>query len=77
MSRYLDGESVAAFAGSRTFSWRAFCKSITEAPRIWLKRQRDRQELLDYLAMDHRAAKDIGIDRSNVREWAERPFWQP
>jgi uncharacterized protein YjiS (DUF1127 family) len=77
MSRYLDGESVAAFAGSRTFSWRAFCKSITDVPRIWLKRQQDRQELLDYLATDHRAAMDIGIDRSNAREWATRPFWQP
>jgi uncharacterized protein YjiS (DUF1127 family) len=77
MSRVRSHHFVAAFARSRTFSWRAFCESIAEAPRIWLKRQRDRQELLDYLAMDHRAAKDIGIDRSNVREWAERPFWQP
>jgi uncharacterized protein YjiS (DUF1127 family) len=76
MSRYLDGESISAFAG-KTFSWRTFCKSIVEMPRTWLKRLRDRQELLNYLAIDHRAAKDIGIDRCNAREWAERPFWQP
>lgn len=77
MSRYLDGESVAGFPGSsQTFSWRKFFKSFAETARIWLKRSRDRQELLDYLAMDHRAAKDIGIDRSNAREWARRPFWQ-
>jgi uncharacterized protein YjiS (DUF1127 family) len=77
MSRYLDGESVAAFAGSRAVSWRALFKSITDVPRIWLTRQQERQELLDYLAMDHRAAMDIGIDRSDAREWAHRPFWQP
>jgi uncharacterized protein YjiS (DUF1127 family) len=76
MSRYLDGESVAAFAGSRSFSWRAFFKRLADTARIRLKRQRDRRELLDYLAMDHRAAKDIGIDRSNAREWAQRPFWR-
>jgi len=77
MSRYLVGESVAAFAGSRSFSWPAFFKRVSDTPRIWLRRRRERQELLLYLAADHRAAKDIGIDRSNAREWTERPFWQP
>jgi uncharacterized protein YjiS (DUF1127 family) len=76
MSRFLDGETVAAFAGSRTFSWRALCKSVADVPRNWLRRERERQELLDYLADDFRAAKDIGIDRSDAREWAHRPFWQ-
>ena len=76
MSRYLDGEIAAAFAGSRAFSWLAFCKTVVDVPRIWLRRERERQELLDYLADDYRAAKDIGIDRSNAREWADRPFWQ-
>jgi uncharacterized protein YjiS (DUF1127 family) len=41
-----------------------------------LRRRRDRYELLCYLAADHRAAADIGIDRSNACEWAERPFWR-
>lgn len=76
MSHYLDGESVAAFAESQPFSWRAFFKSAADTARTWLKRRRERQELLDYLAMDHRAARDLGIDRSNAREWAERPFWR-
>lgn len=76
MLHCLDGKSIAAFAGSRTYSWRAFFKSLADTARIWLKRRRDRQELLDYLAIDHRAPNDIGIDRSNAREWAERPFWQ-
>lgn len=77
MSRYLDGGSAAAFAGSRSFSWRTFFKGLSDTLRIFLERRRQRQELLWYLATDHRAAKDIGIDRSDAREWAERPFWQP
>ena len=81
MSRYLDGTSVAAFAGNRSFAWSALRKrllagSVSRSARIWLKRWRDRRELLDYLAMDHRAAADLGIDRSNAREWAQRPFWR-
>lgn len=77
MSCYLDGETGAAFTGSRTFSWCAFFKSLAGTARIWLQRRRERRELLDYLAMDHRASKDIGIDWSDAREWMERPFWQP
>jgi uncharacterized protein YjiS (DUF1127 family) len=74
MSRYV--ESVAAFAGSRSFSWRTFCKSLAGTARIWRRRRRDRRELLDYFAIDHRAPNDLGIDSGNAREWAERPFWR-
>jgi uncharacterized protein YjiS (DUF1127 family) len=82
MSQYLDGESVAAFAESRSiadgrsFSWRAFLQRAIETTRIWRTRQREREELLNYLAMDHRAGSDIGMDRTYAREWAERPFWR-
>lgn len=84
MSHYLDGESVTAFVEveSPSLSWRAFSswralfKSVVDTARIWHPRRRERQELLDYLAMDHRAARDIGIDRNNAREWAARPFWR-
>jgi uncharacterized protein YjiS (DUF1127 family) len=76
MSHYLDGRSVAAFAESPSFSWRAFFKSVFNTMRTWRTRQRERQQLLDYLASDHRAAGDIGIDRSNARDWAQRPFWR-
>jgi uncharacterized protein YjiS (DUF1127 family) len=77
MSHYLGGESVASLTERKWFSWLTFFNGRIATMRIWLKRRKDRQELLDYLAMDHRAASDIGIDRSNAREWAERPFWQP
>jgi uncharacterized protein YjiS (DUF1127 family) len=82
MSQYLHGESVAAFAESqalaesKSLSWRAFLQRAIDTMRIWRARQRDREELLKYLAMDHRAGGDIGMDRTCAREWAERPFWR-
>jgi uncharacterized protein YjiS (DUF1127 family) len=76
MSQYLDGESVAAFAESRSSTWRRSLQRAIETLRIWRKRQQEREELLKYLAMDHRPGSDIGIDRTCAREWAERPFWR-
>jgi uncharacterized protein YjiS (DUF1127 family) len=76
MSHYLDGRSVATFTETPSFSWRAFFKSVINTMRTWRTRQHERQQLLDYLASDHRAAGDIGIDRSNARDWAQRPFWR-
>lgn len=76
MSHYLDGSSVAAFAERPSFSWRTFFKRVIDTLRVWRTRERERQQLLDYLAMDHRAAGDIGLDRSNARDWARRPFWR-
>jgi len=76
MTRYLAGESVAAFSGNRGFSWSAFFSGISTTVRTWRERERHRRELLDYLATDHRAANDLCIDRSDARAWAERPFWR-
>jgi uncharacterized protein YjiS (DUF1127 family) len=76
MSQYLNGESVAAFAESRSFSPRAFLQRAIDTIRIWRKRRQEREELLRYLALDHRAGTDIGLDRTCAREWAERPFWR-
>lgn len=45
--------------------------------RTWLKRHRRRQELLDYIAQDHRAAADMGTTRAEAEDWARRPFWRP
>jgi uncharacterized protein YjiS (DUF1127 family) len=76
MSQYLDGESVAAFAESRSLYWRAFLRRAIDTMWIWRRRQRERKELLKYLAMDHRVGNDIGMDRNCARAWAERPFWR-
>ena len=45
--------------------------------RTWLRRHQRRQELLSYIAQDHRAAADIGITRAEAEDWARRPFWRP
>jgi len=76
MSQYLDGESVVAFAETGSISWRASLQRAIETVRNWRRRRRERDELLNYLAMDHRAGSDIGMDRTCAREWAERPFWR-
>jgi uncharacterized protein YjiS (DUF1127 family) len=45
--------------------------------RTWWKRHQSRQELLDYIAQDHRAAADMGTTRAEAEDWARRPFWRP
>jgi uncharacterized protein YjiS (DUF1127 family) len=40
------------------------------------ERRRQRQELLNFLRRDHRAAADIGMTTYGARKWAERPFWR-
>jgi hypothetical protein len=45
--------------------------------RIWAKRHRDRQDILNLLAQDHRAAADMGTTSENLKTWAQKPFWLP
>ena len=45
--------------------------------RTWTERGRERQQLLDFLANDHRAAADLGTTYPDAVEWAQRPFWRP
>jgi uncharacterized protein YjiS (DUF1127 family) len=40
----------------------------------WRLHRRQRRELLDFLASDHRAAADIGITPYEVRQYFDRPF---
>jgi hypothetical protein len=56
MSCYSHSERDAAFA-PRTFSFFAVLSRVADH----LRRARERQELIDYLASDHRAARDLGI----------------
>jgi len=76
MPRYIYGESVAAFAESRAIPWRALLDGPLDMLRTWVKRRREREELLRYMTIDHRAASDLGISRESARDWAERPFWR-
>jgi uncharacterized protein YjiS (DUF1127 family) len=60
----------------RPISWRVFFDGASETVRSWIERRRQRQELLDYIAIDHRAAADLGVTGNEARDWAQRPFWR-
>jgi uncharacterized protein YjiS (DUF1127 family) len=76
MSSHGNSESVDAFAEARALSWCVIAGRIA-APiwAFWTRRQQ-RQELLDCLASDYRAAADIGITSGEARGWSQRPFWR-
>ena len=57
MSCYSHSERDVAFAAPRTFSFRAVLSRVADH----FRRGRERQELINYLASDHRAARDLGI----------------
>jgi hypothetical protein len=61
MSCYSHSEKGAAFAERQTFSLRTLFGVIADRFRRARDRRRQRQELIDYLASDHRAARDLGI----------------
>ena len=61
MSCYSHRERDAAFAAPQTFSLRAVLTRIADHLRRARDRRRQRQELIDYLRSDHRAARDLGI----------------
>ena len=76
MSCYTERDAAPAAIPLRTFSLRAFCRDAIVWMRSCRQRQRERQQLLDYMAIDHRAAADIGMKRYDALEWANRPFWR-
>jgi hypothetical protein len=61
MSWYSQTETAAAFAAHRTFSVRDVFSGVFGWVRVACNRRRQRQELIEYLANDHRAANDLGI----------------
>jgi uncharacterized protein YjiS (DUF1127 family) len=62
--------TAAAFA-AKLAAW------PTSQIRIWARRHRERQELLDLLATDHRTAADLGATEAELKSWANKPFWRP
>ena len=61
MSCYSHSERDAPFAAPRKFSFRAVLSRVADRLRRARDRRRQRQELIDYLRSDHRAARDLGI----------------
>jgi hypothetical protein len=71
MSCYLQTESATALAQRRALSWRSLFNGAFVLMRQSLARRKHRQEFLDYIASDHRAAADIGLTNYNERELRE------
>lgn len=63
MSCYAQTETGAAVAARRRFSLRRVFNRAVERLRAAHQRRKQCQELIDYLASDHRAAQDLGITR--------------
>lgn len=73
----LHDPSVAAGKKHRPHSFAAPLHRLAGWIRAYLRHRHDRQELFEYLASDHRAAADLGINRDVLRAWSRQPFWQP
>jgi uncharacterized protein YjiS (DUF1127 family) len=67
MSCYSQTEMGAASAPRRTFSLRSVFNRVVDRVRAARNRRRQRRELIEYLASDHRAAKDLGITTYEAR----------
>jgi len=76
MSRHAQNEAAVAFAMRRPLPWRTIVSNAIDLVQSCIRRRRERQELLDYIASDHRAAADIGISAHDAHAWAKRPFWR-
>ena len=60
-------ETGALFATRRTFALRTVFNRVVERLRAARDCRRQRRELIEYLASDHRAAKDLGITMHEAR----------
>jgi hypothetical protein len=67
MSCRSQTDTGARFAAGRTFSLRTVFNRVVERLRVARNCRRQRRELIEYLASDHRAANDLGITISEAR----------
>jgi uncharacterized protein YjiS (DUF1127 family) len=81
MSKRILAEVASPFIERRSFSWQSVRQSavrifpiLFRAVATWHSRRRQRRELFEFLASDHRAAADIGITRYEAEHWFDRPF---
>jgi len=67
MSCSSQAKTSDTFAGRRTFSLRTVFNRVADRLRVARTHRRQRQELIEYLASDHRAAGDLGISMHEAR----------
>ena len=81
MSDRILAEAASTFTERRSFSWRWLRRSAVRIFHVlfrivgtWRSRRRQRRELFEFLASDHRAAADIGITRYDAEQSFDWPF---
>ena len=75
MSGSVQGEASAVVAPVQTLSVPARCRRAMAWLRSCRQRRREREELLAFMAADHRAAADIGVTTYEAMNWSKQPFW--
>ncbi len=50
---------------------------LASLPLLWLKRMRQRRELMGLLAQPDYMLKDVGLHRYEITHEAMKPFWRP
>ena len=81
MTDRILAEAASTFTERHSFSWRSLRRSTVSIFPIlfrtvatWASRRRQRRELFEFLASDHRAAADIGITRYDAGQSFDWPF---
>jgi uncharacterized protein YjiS (DUF1127 family) len=81
MSNSFLAAAASTSAERASFSWLSLTTPIIKIFRAlfrtigtWRRRRRQRRELFEFLASDHRAAADIGITRYDAEHWFDWPF---
>ncbi len=81
MSDRILVEETSTFIERRSFSWRRLRRTAVRIfaamfriVATWRSRRRQRRELFEFLASDHRAAADIGITRYDAEQSFDWPF---
>jgi uncharacterized protein YjiS (DUF1127 family) len=81
MPNRILGHVAPPFAERRSLSWQSLTMRVIKIFRVlfrtigaWRSRRRQRRELFEFLASDHRAAADIGITRYDAEQSFDWPF---
>jgi uncharacterized protein YjiS (DUF1127 family) len=55
----------------------ALVAKVVAVPFVWMKRIRQRRELMGLLSQPEHLIKDVGLQRGDITREALKPFWMP
>lgn len=50
---------------------------VARLPAVWLRRVRERRELMSLLSQPDYIFRDVGLLRHDITQEAMKPFWRP